>query len=223
MPVRPEGDFDPGRAGILCRVPENPEGALGDPVGHDPDHLQGQFRARSVLLLGGLPGLLSLQSSSTAGSPLVLFPSAIHADQDGEGPVFLRGEGKADRQGENHPVVAEGEEGASLGGRQGVMVHAGAPDVATGLARRSVIHGAHQDLWTERQPQVENTVAQIVQAPTGLAEEAVKGAGVLELRQLGGLNDAGQGAAPGTEDPSTTQGPEGTDQEIGHGGSLSVT
>jgi hypothetical protein len=68
-----------------------------------------------------------------------------------------------------------------------------------------------------------------------LAEEAMEGAEVFELGQLGGLNNAGQGTASGTEHPGAGQGPEGikagpseaglegeqewskgTDQEIGH-------
>src|SRR5712692_11330768 len=68
----------------------------------------------------------------------------------------------------------------------------------------------------------------------------MEGAEVLELGQLGGLNNAGQGTASGTEDPGAGQGPEGikagpseaglegeqewskgTDQEIGHEGALS--
>jgi hypothetical protein len=63
----------------------------------------------------------------------------------------------------------------------------------------------------------------------------MKGAVVFEAGQLGGLNDVGQGAATGAEDPGASQGPEGgetgsrearlqgeqewskgTDQEIGH-------
>ncbi len=83
---------------------------------------------------------------------------------------------------------------------------------------------------------MEDTAAQIVEVPTGLAEEAVEGAEVFELGELGGLNDAGEGTAARTEDPGAGQGPEGgeagpseaglegeqerskgTDQEIGHG------
>ena len=78
-------------------------------------------------------------------------------------------------------------------------------------------------------------MAEIVEVPAGLAEEAVKGAEVFELGKLGGLNDAGEGTASGTEDPGAGQSPEGgeggpretglegeqegskgTDQEIGH-------
>jgi hypothetical protein len=87
---------------------------------------------------------------------------------------------------------------------------------------------------------LEDPVAQIIEIPTGLAKEAVKRAIVFELGQLCGLNDAGQRAAAGTEDPGAGQGPEGmeaglgkarlkgeqegskgTDQEIGHQASLS--
>jgi hypothetical protein len=136
--------------------------------------------------------------------------------------------------------VAEGEEGALLGGAEGVVMHAGAPDVATGFTGQGVIDGADQDLGTKGQQQLEDTMAQIVEVPAGLAKEAVKGAVVFEAGQLGGLDDAGQGAAAGTEDPGAGQGPEGgeaglgkaglkgeqyggqgTDQEMGHQGSLS--
>jgi len=82
---------------------------------------------------------------------------------------------------------------------------------------------------------LEDTAAQIVEVPAGLAEEAMEGAEVFEVGELGGLNDAGEGTAAGTEDPGAGQGPkggetgpsearlegeqqwsEGTDQEIGH-------
>jgi len=56
---------------------------------------------------------------------------------------------------------------------------------------------------------LEDTAAEIVEVPAGLAEEAVKGAEVFELGELGGLNDAGEGTAAGTEDPGAGQSPEG--------------
>jgi len=65
---------------------------------------------------------------------------------------------------------------------------------------------------------LEDTAAQIVQVPTGLAEEAVEGAEVFELGQLGGLNDAGEGTAAGTEDPGASQGPEGVEAGPGEAG-----
>ena len=52
-------------------------------------------------------------------------------------------------------------------------------------------------------------MTEIVEVPAGLAEEAVKGAEVFELGELGGLNDAGEGTAAGTEDPGAGQSPEG--------------
>jgi len=56
---------------------------------------------------------------------------------------------------------------------------------------------------------LEDTAAQIVEVPAGLAEEAMEGAEVFELGELGGLNDAGEGTAAGTEDPGAGQSPEG--------------
>jgi hypothetical protein len=82
---------------------------------------------------------------------------------------------------------------------------------------------------------LEDTAAQLIEVPAGLAEEAMEGAEVFELGELGGLNNAGQGTASGTEDPCASQSPEGieagpseaglereqewskgTDQKIGH-------
>jgi hypothetical protein len=82
---------------------------------------------------------------------------------------------------------------------------------------------------------LEDTAAQIIEIPAGLAEEAMERAEMFELGQLSGLNDAGERTAAGTEDPGAGQGPEGdeagpseaglegeqewskgTDQEIGH-------
>jgi len=46
--------------------------------------------------------------------------------------------------------VAEGEEGPFLGGAQGIVVHASAPDVAPGFAGQGVIDRSDQDLCTKR-------------------------------------------------------------------------
>jgi hypothetical protein len=53
-------------------------------------------------------------------------------------------------QREDHEVVAEGEEGSFLGGAQGIVVHAGAPDVAPGFTGQGVVDGAAQDICTKR-------------------------------------------------------------------------
>jgi hypothetical protein len=58
---------------------------------------------------------------------------------------------------------------------------------------------------------LEDTAAQIVEAPAGLAEETMERAVVLELGQLRGLDDARQGASAGTEDPSASHRPEGVE------------
>src|SRR5260370_37103754 len=94
------------------------------------------------------------------------------------------------------------------------MVHVGAPDVATGLARQGVIDRTEQDRGAEGQQQVEHAMPQRIQVPTSLAEEAVKGAVVLQLGELRGLNDAGQGAPAGTQDPGADQSPEGTEARL---------
>jgi len=117
-----------------------------------------------------------------------------------------------------------------------------APDVSAGLAGESVIDGADQNGGTKGQQQMKDTAAQIIEIPASLTEEAMKGTKVLELGQIAGLNDAGEGAASGAQDPRTSHGPEGTeaglgearlegeqewskgmDQEIGHQGSSSFT
>jgi hypothetical protein len=56
---------------------------------------------------------------------------------------------------------------------------------------------------------LEDTAAQIIQVPAGLAEEAMEGAVVFEVGELGGLNDARHGTAAGAENPGTGEGPEG--------------
>src|SRR5712691_1530477 len=94
------------------------------------------------------------------------------------------------------------------------MVHVGAPDVATGLASQGVIDGTEQGRGAEGQQQVEHAMPQRIQVPTSLAEEAVKGAVVLQLGELRGLNDAGQGAPAGTQDPGADQPPEGTEARL---------
>ena len=123
---------------------------MGNPTGHDLNHLQGQFGAGAILLGGGLAGLLALQFSAFAGSELIGLTLAIHADQDGESPVFVGSEGQGHLQGEDHEVVAEGEGGALLGGAQGIVVHAGAPDVSPGFAGQGIVDGADQNFRAKR-------------------------------------------------------------------------
>ena len=97
-------------------------------------------------------------------------------------------------------------------------MHAGAPDVATGLTGQGVIGGSDQDLGAEGEQEAEDTVAQIVELPAGLAEEAVKRAVVFVLAELGGLDDAGEGATAGAQDPGTAQAPKGVEAGLGKAG-----
>ncbi len=138
-----------GLAGILT-ISEDAQRALGNPTGHDLNHLQGQFGAGAILLGGGLADLLALQFSVFAGSALAGLAFAVHADQDGEGPVLLGRERQGHLQREDHKVMAEGEEGSFLGGAQGIVVHAGAPDVAAGFTGQCVVDGADQNPCTKR-------------------------------------------------------------------------
>src|SRR5271154_3186060 len=98
------------------------------------------------------------------------------------------------------------------------MMHACAPDVASGLARQGVIDGAGEDLGTERQQKLEDAVAEVIEVPAGLAEEAVKGAEVFEAAQLSGLNDARERAPAGAENPGAGQCPEGGEAGLGKAG-----
>jgi len=119
------------------------------------------------------------------------------------------------------------------------VVHSGTPDMAAGLARQGVIDGAGEKVGTERQQELEDAVAEVIEVPARLAEEAVKGAEVLEAAQLGGLNDARERAAARAENPGAGKSPErgeaglgkaglkgeqqggkGADEEIGHSGLL---
>jgi hypothetical protein len=65
---------------------------------------------------------------------------------------------------------------------------------------------------------LEDTAAQIIKIPAGLAEEAMERAEVFELGELSGLNDTGEGTAAGTEYPGTGQGPEGSETGSGEAG-----
>jgi hypothetical protein len=197
-----------GLAGVLA-ISEDAQQALGNPTGHDLNHFPGQLWTGAVWLGGGLTSLLALQFSAFAGRALIGLPFPVHADEDGKGPVFVGGEGQGDLQREDHEVVAEGEDGPFLGGAQRIVVHAGAPDVTPGFTGQGVVDGGDQDLCAKRQQELEDTAAQIIEVPAGLAEEAMEGAEVFELGKLGGLNNASQGPAPGTENPGAGQNPEG--------------
>jgi len=143
-------------------------------------------------------------------------------------------------QREDNPAVAEGEDGPFLSRAKWVMVHARAPDVASGLAREGVIDSTDENLGTKRQQEPKDGVAEIVEVPAGLTEETMERAEVFEVAQLPGLNDASERTAAGTENPGAGQCPEGretglgkaglkgkqerskgTDEQIGHRGTLS--
>jgi len=101
--------------------------------------------------------------------------------------------------------MAEGEDRPFLCGTERVVVHARAPDVAPGLARAGVVDGARQHLGAERQQELEDAVAEVIQVPSGLAEEAVKRTEVFQMAQLPGLNDARERAPAGAENPGAGQ------------------
>jgi hypothetical protein len=81
-------------------------------------------------------------------------------------------------QGEDDPAVAKGKEGPFLGGAQRIVMHVGTPDVASGFARQGVVDRAGQHLGTERQQQLKDAVAEVIEIPASLAEETMKGAEV---------------------------------------------
>jgi len=97
-------------------------------------------------------------------------------------------------------------------------MHAGAPDVTSRLARQGVIDGSDQDLGAEGEQELEDTVAQIIEIPAGLAQEAVEGAEVFVTAELSSLDDAGEGAAAGAQNPGTGEGPEGAEGRLGKTG-----
>jgi hypothetical protein len=57
-------------------------------------------------------------------------------------------------------------------------------------------------------------MAQFIEVPAGLAEEAMERAVVFELGELRGLNDAGEGTAARAENPSAGHGPEGMEGRL---------
>jgi len=97
-------------------------------------------------------------------------------------------------------------------------MHARSPDVASGLAREGVIDSAGQHIGEERQQKLEDAVAEVIEVPAGLAEEAVKGAEVFEAAQLSGLNDARERAPAGAENPGAGQRPKGGETGLGKAG-----
>jgi hypothetical protein len=50
--------------------------------------------------------------------------------------------------------------------------------MTAGLAGQGVIDGAGEAVGTERQQQLEDAMAEVVEIPAGLAEEAVEGDGM---------------------------------------------
>ena len=111
---------------------------------------------------GGKPGCLTslflLRRSSAAGRQFRFLPFAVQAHQYGERPDLAGSEGKGYVQREDNPTVAEGKEGPLLSGTQRVVMHAGAPDVASGFARQSVVNGADEDFGTKGEQKLEDAV-----------------------------------------------------------------
>src|SRR5437870_6582182 len=54
-----------------------------------------------------------------------------------------------------------------------------------------------------------------IKVPAGLTEEAVKGGVMFEAAQLSGLNNAGERAAAGAENPGAGEGPERGEAGLG--------
>jgi hypothetical protein len=155
-----------GAPGILT-VSQHAEFTRTQPEGNNLNHFQSELRACSILLLGRLPGLFLFRLSIAAGSQFRVLPFAIEADEDRECPCLLGRERKRDLQGENDPAMAEGKDGPFLGRTERVVVHAGAPDMASRLARQSVIDSAGEDFGTERQQELEDAVAEVIEVPAG--------------------------------------------------------
>src|SRR5882724_6603871 len=166
-----------GTTGILA-VSEYAQFTRAQPAGDDLNHFQSELRAGSILLVGCLTRLFLFRLSVAAGSQCRFLPFAIEADQDGQSPDLAGSEGKRDLQGEDNPAMAEGKDGPLLSRTERIVMHARSPDVASGLAREGVIDSTGQHLGAERQQKPEDAVAEIVEVPAGLAEEAVKGAEV---------------------------------------------
>ena len=61
-------------------------------------------------------------------------------------------------------------------------------------------------------------MAEVIEVPAGLAEETMKGAEVFEAAQLPGLNDAGERAPAGAENPGAGHCPEGGETGLGKAG-----
>jgi hypothetical protein len=188
------------------------------PPGHNLNHFQSQLGAGSILLRRSLAGLLPFRFSVTTGRHLRFFPFAVQPDEDGYSPDLTGSEGKRDLQREDHPTVAEGKERPFRSGAQRVVMHVGTPDMAPRFARQSIVDSTGEGLGTEWQQKLEDAVAEVIEVPAGLAEEAVKRGVVFEAAQTPGLNDACEGAAAGAENPGTGQRPEGGETGRGEAG-----
>jgi hypothetical protein len=206
-----------GTTGILA-VSEDAQFPRAQPPGDNLNHFQSELRASAILLFGSLPGLFLFRPAIAAGSQLWTVAFAIEADEDREGPGLPGSERKRDLEGENDPAMAEREDGPLPGGTQRIMMHAGTPDVASGLTRESVIDRCGQHFRTERQQKLEDTVTESIKVPAGLTEEAVKGGVVFEAAQLSGLDYTCERSAAGAENPGAGQGPEGGEAGLGKAG-----
>src|SRR4051812_31585149 len=125
-PARPSsrtGQFVAGKATVGCAE----EGPLGEPATQQEQQLSEELRR------GLVPAVVLL----------VVFFAATEDDEDGQGPETL-GEGKADQDGQDQPLVppAEGREGVAAA--DGVAVAAFAVDLVAGVLIDGVV-GSQED------------------------------------------------------------------------------
>ena len=182
------------------------------------NHFQSELRPCPIFLAGSLTGLSLFQHSIAPWRQFRCLLFAIEADQDGQSPDLAGSEGKRDVQGEDDPAVAKGKHGPLLRGAERIVIHVGTPDMATGLARQSVVDSAGQDLGTVWQQKLKDAVAEFIEIPSGLAEKTMKGAEVFVAAQLPGLNNAGKRAPAGTKNPGAGHCPEGGEARLSKAG-----
>ena len=180
---------------------------VGEPLGHQVDEFQGQFRSGAmigiVLGFGGfLLALFPLRILFPLGQPLAV---AVQADGDGQGEDFggCPG-GEGDDQAEHDPVVSPTDQGFGAAGDERVVMHAGAVEGQPAFATEGVVDGPEEGgaRGEDRDDQLGQVHGEGVDVPGGMAEEAMEPRPVSVADMAAGEDDFGDEAVPLGEDPA---------------------
>lgn len=171
-------------------------------LGHEPQHLDGPFRPRSV-------------GTALAGHRLL---GAVQPEQERQGEPAVGQQRQTHQEAQDHPTMAPVDQRVPAAGDQGVVMHPDAVDLAAAFAGQRVIEDQKGRALRRRQGPGESQQGQAhrVERPAGRGKDAVKGRVMLAADLPGGHQGAGDRVAAG-EEPAGHQKHETGERRVRHG------